>query len=65
MTLPTQGEVFSQLLEHIRKAQEASATLAHLTRDEDKLRAQGWLAVSEMFKLTQRNVTKLAMGKWQ
>jgi len=65
MSLPTQGEVFAELTEHIRKAQENCATLAHLTRDDDKLRSQGWLAISEMFKLTLKNVTTLAMRKYQ
>lgn len=63
MSVPNQGEVFSQLIEHIRKAQEAAAMLCHLTRDEDRLRAQGWLAVSEMFKKTAKTVTDLAMRK--
>ena len=61
--IPTVGEEYAKLMEYIRKAQEASAMLAHLERDNNKLQAQGWLAVSEMFKLTARNVTKLAMGK--
>jgi hypothetical protein len=63
MGIPTEGEVFSQLLEHVRKAQEASAMLAHLCDDRDKLRRQGWLAISEMFKLTVKNITALAMRK--
>jgi hypothetical protein len=63
MSLPTTGEVFAQLIEHIAKAQEAAAMLYHLEADNNKLQAQGWLAVSEMFKLTRTNVTKLAMKK--
>jgi hypothetical protein len=60
MGLPTSGEKYAELIEYISKAQEAAAFLAHLTRDNDKTQAQGWLAVSEMFKLTKHNVTKLA-----
>lgn len=60
MSIPTKGEEFAKLLEHIRYAQEGAAMLAHLTRDDDKLRAQGWMAVSEMFKLIQHKVTELA-----
>lgn len=60
MSLPTTSEKFAELIEHLRKAQEAAAMLAHLTRDEDKLHAQGWIAVSELFKRTQLQVTKLA-----
>jgi hypothetical protein len=60
MTLPTKGEIFTQLLEHLRLAQENAATIAHLTRDDDHLHAQGWMAVSEMFKQVQVTVTTLA-----
>lgn len=60
MSIPTKGEEFAKLTEYIRKAQESSAMLAHLTADESKLTSQGWLAVSEMFKLTLHNVTALA-----
>jgi len=65
MSVPTKGEVFAELTEHIRKAQENAATLGHLSRDEDKLHAQGWLGVSEMFKLILDRVTKLAMRRMQ
>lgn len=65
MSIPTPGEEFAKLIEHLRKSQEGCAMLAHLTRDDDKLRAQGWLAISEMLKLTVKNVTKLAIGRMQ
>jgi hypothetical protein len=60
MTLPTRGEKFTELLEHLREAQEAAAMLGHLHADEDPLVSKGWLAVSEMLGLTVHNVTKLA-----
>ena len=60
MALPTTGEKFAELIEHLRKAQEASAMLAHLHADEDPLLSYGWLKVSEMLKLTVHNVTELA-----
>lgn len=61
MSNPTTGETFAQLIEYLRKAQEAAATLGHLARANDEtLRANGWLAVSEGLKLMQRNVTALA-----
>lgn len=63
MAIPTSGEKFAELIEHIAKAQEAAAFLAHLEADNNKVQSQGWLAVSEMFKLTRHNVTKLAMRK--
>jgi hypothetical protein len=65
MSVPTPGETFAKLIEYLRLAQEASAMLAHLTRDDDKLQAQGWLAVSEMLKKTQWNVTSLAKRRMQ
>ena len=67
MSIPTKGETFTQLIEHLRLAQEASAMLGHLYADEDPLMLKGWLAVSELLKLTLHNVTKLAargLLKW-
>ena len=65
MSLPTTGEQFSQLIEHLRKAQENACMIAHLTRDEDKLHAQGWLGVSELLRRTQIQITKLATRRMQ
>lgn len=63
MSVPTRGEAYSQLIEWLRRAQEQSATLAHLYRDDEgtgRTMAMGWLAVSEALKEMQRNVTLLA-----
>lgn len=61
MSLPSSGETFAKLIEHLRRAQEDAAMLAHLNAaDDNRLIAQGWLAVSEMLKKTQYNVTNLA-----
>lgn len=60
MSIPTKGETYAQLIEHLVKAQEAAAMMAHLHRDDSRLMAQGWLAVSEMFKKTQYQITNLA-----
>ena len=60
MSIPTTGETYAKLIENIRYAQENAAMMAHLVRDDDKLKAQGWLAVSEMFKLIQHKVMQLA-----
>lgn len=67
MSVPTQGETFSQLMEHIRKAQEAAAMLAHLhnAQDPNNRMALQWLAVSENFKKMQHTLTQLAMRKMQ
>jgi hypothetical protein len=60
MSLPTRGEEFSKLIEHIRLAQEAAAMLAHLNRDTSKAKSDGWIAISEMFKRVQYQVIQLA-----
>jgi hypothetical protein len=65
MSLPSRGEKFAELLEHLRKAAEASATLGHLTNDTDgpsKLQARGWLAVCQMLEEMVKRVTKLAIS---
>jgi len=63
-SVPTASEKYAELMEHLRKAQEASAMLSHLERANDQqLIAQGWLAVSEMLKRMLHQVTQLAMGK--
>lgn len=60
-TVPTKGECFSRLIEYLRKAQEESATLAHLSAAQDeKRRSRGWLTVSQLLKQVQHNVTDLA-----
>jgi hypothetical protein len=65
MSLPTEGETFSKLIEYIRKAQETSATLAHLTRANDHAAAsKGWLAVSEQLKTMQHIIIEIAKGKY-
>lgn len=60
MSIPTKGEEFAKLMEYLRRSQESSAMLAHLTADESRSTAQGWLAISEMFKMVQSKVTELA-----
>jgi hypothetical protein len=60
MSIPTTGEEFTKLIEHLRKAQEAAAMLSHLEADNSTILSQGWLAVSEMLKTTVIKVTELA-----
>jgi hypothetical protein len=60
MGLPTKSEKYAEIIEHLIRCQEAAAMIAHLVRDDDRLHAQGWLAVSEMFKRTQHQITELA-----
>jgi hypothetical protein len=64
MSVPTTGETYSQLMEHLRKAEEAAAMLAHLHNANDHRRAAiQWLTVSEGFKKMQVQITQLAIGK--
>lgn len=69
MAIPTRGETYMVLLEHLIKAQEACAMMAHLHNTEDnhmdKLLAKGWLGVSEMLKKTQHVITQMAQGRLQ
>ena len=70
MSVPTQGEQFAKLIEHLRLAQEDSAMLCHLTRSmstskKDNALADGWFAVEELLKRMIFQVTKLAQGKLQ
>lgn len=70
MSIPTQGEEFAKLLEHLRLAQDSCAMLSHLaahhgSSSKDRAIADGWIAVSELLKRMQFQVTKLAQGKLQ
>lgn len=67
MTLPTVSEEYAKLMEHLRKAQESSAMIAHLRNEAnsptDREMAQAWLAVSKLFKQMQDRVTRLVQGR--
>ena len=58
--LPTKGEKFAELIEHLRLAEEAAAMLGHLHADEDKVMSRGWLGVSQLLNKTVKAVTDLA-----
>ena len=61
MSVPTQGEAYSKLMEYLRLAQEEAATLAHLANaNDDRKLALGWLKVSENFKNMQHTITRIA-----
>lgn len=66
---PSQGEIFAKLIERLRYAQEDCAMLAHLTRaqgsQKDRAVADGWIAVSELIKRMNYQITTLAQGKLQ
>ena len=65
----TRSDTFAQLNEHLVRCQELCAVMAHLHNLQDShmdnLLAQGWLGMSEMFKLTQHKVIEMAKGKLQ
>lgn len=63
MNIPTVGETYAKLMEHLRKAQEESAMMAHLVHDDDRKLARMWLRVSENFKKLQYSLTELAKGR--
>ena len=67
MSLPTHGEAYHQLIEHLRLGQEAASMLAHLRRAEGdakgRMLADGWLAVSEGLKRMQSVVITIASGR--
>lgn len=66
MSIPTPGEEFAKLIEHLRLAQESAAMIAHLESANDRRRiAIGWLGVAEQLRLTQLAVQALAQGKLQ
>lgn len=60
MAIPTKTEKFSELIEHLRKAAEASAMLGHLHADEDKLISHGYLGISQLLDKVVLQVTQLA-----
>ena len=59
--LDSEAEVYTRLLEHLRLGEEAVYILGHYYKSQDDFsRGQGMLAVGEMLKMTQINVTNLA-----
>lgn len=61
MSIPTAGETYTKLMEHLRQAQEQAAMMAHLHNAQDNRElAKMWLKVSENFKLAQVSITHLA-----
>ena len=68
MSVPTHGEQFAKLLEHLRSAQDGSAMLAHLTRAQssskkDMAVADGWIAVQELLSSQESESMSVAMIK--
>ena len=59
--LLTEADIFTRLLERLHLLEEGCYILGHYYKAQDDFnRGQGLLAVGEMFKMTQINVTNLA-----
>jgi len=57
----SEGDTFAQLIEYLRLAQEAAATIGHYKKaNDDNLRGQGFLAIAEMLGQVCVSVTDLA-----
>lgn len=55
------AETYSQLIEHLRLAEEGCYTLGHFYKAQDDWhKGQGFLAIGEMLHMTIINITKLA-----
>lgn len=68
ISVPTEAEEYSKLMEYLIRCQECAAMLAHLSNNygaKGRRRAIGWLAIEQQFKLSQQVVTTLAQGKLQ
>jgi hypothetical protein len=70
MSVPTQGEEFAKFIEYITKAQESAYTLGHLSKSmssnrKDQAIGDGWIAIGELMKRVNYQVTMLAQGKLQ
>ena len=66
MSIPTEGECYSKLMEHLIQAQEQAAMLGHLHNANDhRAAAVQWLRVSDLIKEMQMKLTQLAMGRLQ
>jgi hypothetical protein len=60
MSLPSEADKFSELVEHLRKGAEAAYMLGHLCADEDSTRSHGWLGIGQLLERMVTQVTKLA-----
>lgn len=70
MSIPTQGETLSQLIEHLRLAQEKAYEMSHLTRSmsmsrKDNALADGWFSIGELLKRMNHQVIQIGQGKLQ
>ncbi len=67
MAVPSKGEVFSKMLDHLRDAQSCASTLAHLYRaDSGGIAMQlsrGWLLIEDLINKLCHKITLMGQGK--
>ena len=67
MAVPSRGEVFSKMLEHLREAQSCASTLAHLYRADSGgiafQMSKGWLLIEDMLNKMCQRITLMGQGK--
>ena len=60
----SEGETFMKILDLLRQAETQIDILGHYKKENgDELIGQGFLAIGELIKKVQYNLTKLATGK--
>jgi hypothetical protein len=69
MSPPTVSEQYAQLMEHIRKAQENAAMIAHLHNENGDapgmVLGRAWLHVEDNLNKMASMITNLAQGRLQ
>lgn len=67
MSIPTVDETYVKLREHMTKAQESAAMLAHLYNADasrkGQVMAKGWLAASEAIRLMNLKIVAIMQGR--
>ena len=59
--MPSSGETFQQLLEHLRLATEAAAMLGHIEQaNGNRVRGIGWLSVAQLLEKMVEKAMELA-----
>lgn len=57
----TESILFTRVMENLRMAEEAAYILGHFYKAQDDFaHGQGFLAVGELLKMTQTNITNIA-----
>lgn len=60
-TIETESDIYTRVMENLRMAEEAAYILGHFYKAQDDFaHGQGLLAVGELLKMTQHNITNIA-----